>query len=68
MLGEIVQPSAPMKKTMARSMMLCRRPYLSESLPPTEAPSAAPRQSRPPIQPSSQEVICRPSAPCGRYM
>jgi len=43
MLGEIVQPSAPMKKTTARSMMLWRRPYLSESLPPTDGETAPKR-------------------------
>ena len=57
MFGEKVHPSAPKKKTAARSVMLWRRPYLSESLPPTEAPNAAPRHRKVPTRPSSTELI-----------
>ncbi len=46
-VGEITAAQRPMKKTMARSMMLCRRPYLSETRP------GGTVKSRPPIQPSS---------------
>ena len=68
MFGEKVQPSAPKKKTIASMVMLCRRPYLSESLPPEEAPIAAPTHRKVPTRPSSQVVKARPPAARGRCM
>ena len=68
MFGETVHPSAPKKKTIASRVMLWRRPYLSESLPPTEAPSAAPTHRKVPTRPSSQVLSARPPALVGRYM